>query len=233
VSTALVRADLRPLQPRETAAGQIRQRLRTDIITGALRPGDVLQERELAAAYGVSRTPVREAFLRLADDGLLDMRPQSGTFVTLLDVAGIREALFIREAVETAAVRLAVARFSPADKTALKDNIRRQQGAEAQHATALVAVLDAEFHRAILTASGFGGAWRVVREMRDRHARLHHLSSPLPGVTRRAVAQHAAILDAILADNGALAASRLRTHIHANADDLGAVVALYPHYFVA
>src|SRR5277367_1397650 len=98
MSTAVLRTDLRRLEPRETAAGQIRQRLRNDIVTGALRPGDVLQERELAAAHGVSRTPVREAFLRLADEGLLDMRPQSGTFVTLLDATGIREALFIREA---------------------------------------------------------------------------------------------------------------------------------------
>ena len=55
----------------------------------------------------------------------------------------------------------------------------------------------------------------------------------MPGVTRRAVAQHAAILEAILAGNGGLAASRLRTHIRANGDDLDTVAAVYPHYFVA
>jgi DNA-binding GntR family transcriptional regulator len=232
VSTTLDPARTRRLPPRETAAHQIRKRLRAEIITGVLRPGDVLQERELAVAYGISRTPVREAFLRLADEGLLEMRPQSGTFVTLLDAAGIREALFVREAVETAAVRCAVARFSSVSRTTLAANIRGQREAAKQKERSIMSTLDEAFHRAIVEASGYGGAWQVIREMRDRHARLHHLSTPLPGVTQRAISQHAAILEAIEAGNATAAATRLRVHIRANANDLDTVAALYPHYFV-
>jgi len=223
----------RLLQPRETTSRQIQQRLRAEILTCVLRPGDVMQERDLATAFGVSRTPVREAFLRLADEGLIEMRPQSGTYIALLDAVAIREALFIRAAVETAAIRRAIARMTANEIGRLSDMVARHATAAKRGDAPAAAELDTAFHRAILDASGFGGAWRVVREARDHHARLHHLSRSMPGVPKRVVEQHRLILKAIRAGDADTAAARLGEHIEANAQDLTSVSERFPEYFSA
>lgn len=223
----------RLLKPSQTTSRQIQRQLRAEIVTCLLRPGDVMQEREIAAAFGVSRTPVREAFLRLADEGLIEMRPQAGTYVALLDAVAIREALFIRAAVETAAVRRAIARMTAAESRALADTVARHAAAAKCGDAQAGAELDGAFHRAILDASGFGGAWRVVREARDHHARLHHLSRSMPGVSRRVVAQHQTIMKAILAGDADAAATCLGEHIEANVQDLDSISERYPEYFIA
>src|SRR5919112_241624 len=86
--------------------GQIRQ----DIILLRLRPGTRLSENELALRFGTSRAPVREALIRLAEEGLIEVQPQRGSFVSRISLASMQRARFVREALEIAIVRRAAER---------------------------------------------------------------------------------------------------------------------------
>ena len=98
---------------------QVRRIIEERIVTNALRPGERLSENELSGQLGVSRQPVREALIRLAEAGLVRVLPQRATVVTRISVARVSSARFLREAVERAVVRRAHdARHDPADARA-------------------------------------------------------------------------------------------------------------------
>src|SRR6266404_9854730 len=83
-----------------TASSKIYSDLRTELVSMQRRPGEVISEAEIALSYGMSRTPVREAILRLSDEGLLEIFPQSGIFVSRIPIAALPEAIIIRKALE-------------------------------------------------------------------------------------------------------------------------------------
>ena len=93
-----------------TAASRIYSDLRIELVSLQRRPGEVISEAEIALSYGVSRTPVREAILKLSDEGLLEIYPQSGIFVSRIPIAALPEAILIRKALEETTARLAAER---------------------------------------------------------------------------------------------------------------------------
>src|SRR5690606_32607527 len=104
----------------ETLEGTIAFRvvvaLRDDIVSMSLKPGDVISESDIAGRYGVSRQPLREAFIRLAQQGLLLIRPKRATVVKKISPDGVRQSRFIRESIEVEIVRRVAA--DPAAKAA-------------------------------------------------------------------------------------------------------------------
>src|SRR5271156_408155 len=129
-------ADLRIDRSRNGAAGpasrQVYRALREAIIIAQLAPGQRISENELAERLSVSRTPVREALIRLQDERFVQIVPQLGTFVTPISTAAVEDAQFIREALECAAVRLAAVRADSDDIAALGGLVRRQEEVVAQ-----------------------------------------------------------------------------------------------------
>jgi biotin operon repressor len=93
-----------------TAASRIYSDLRTELVSLQRRPGEVISEAEIALSYGVSRTPVREAILKLSDEGLLEIFPQSGIFVSRIPIGALPEAIIIRKALEATTAQLAAER---------------------------------------------------------------------------------------------------------------------------
>src|SRR3569833_167391 len=112
---------------RTTSASTIYRDLQRQIVKMDLRPGTALGEQMLADRYGVSRTPVREAVIRLSEEGLVDVLPQQGTFVSRLDITLIPEAVIIRQALEGATVQEA-ARVATVTDINLLDDILAEQG---------------------------------------------------------------------------------------------------------
>ena len=96
-----------------TASARIYSDLRAELVSLERRPGVVISEAEIALSYGVSRTPVREAILKLSDEGLVDIFPQSGIFVSRIPLAALPEAIIIRKALEETTARLAAERGRP------------------------------------------------------------------------------------------------------------------------
>ena len=144
--------------PRTSARDLAYGRVRDDIISGRFAPGSLLSENELAVTLELSRQPVREALLLIAQEGLVEVRPQSGTYVTPIDPDRVREAQFIREAIELASLG-ACARPSDEEERMLRALIARQRTASDRDA---FYPLDEEFHRALLGLAGHTNAWAAV-----------------------------------------------------------------------
>ena len=107
---------------------QIYSVLRSDVISGALKPREAMSEARMAMRFGVSRTPVREAFKRLVDEGFLVAVPQVGTFVAPIDLAAVHDSQFVRETLECRTVVLAAQRIGDADcrRLAAQVEVRRR-----------------------------------------------------------------------------------------------------------
>lgn len=101
--------------------------LKESIIKLDLKPGQSVSEKEISELLSVSRTPVREAFVKLAQEELLEVYPQRGTFISLIDLEHVEEVRFIRELLERASAKLAAERPENVDFVSLRENLQRQR----------------------------------------------------------------------------------------------------------
>src|ERR1700761_7284172 len=134
---------------RVTTAVVIYRRLHAAIVSMALPPGTALQDKVLSAQFAVSRTPVREALIRLAEDDLVDIFPQSGTFVSRIKGNAIPEALDIRQALESVTGGRAAAQRDAADLDRLDRVLAQQTALAAQNDTSGFHDADELFHETI------------------------------------------------------------------------------------
>ena len=190
----------------------IHDALRQDIIVLRLIPGARMSENELARRFGTSRTPIREALFRLVDEGLVEVLPQRGTFITRISLRAVRRARFVREALEIAIIRLAAERgLSPAALGRL-DDILAEQAASRDEPEQFTEADDA-FHRAFADGIDVGDVWGVLEREKAQFDRLRFLS--LPNVTPVAtlIEQHQAMLSAVRAGDVPAAERAVRTHL--------------------
>ena len=225
-------ADIGPfwaLDPALPISPQIHRILRERVILGDLPPGDKLSETETAAHYKVSRQPVREAFIKLAEEGLMEIRPQRGSIVTKIAVTAVHDARFLREAVEADIVRLVASRTDPALVRELRQQIGLQREVAAS-APARFIHLDETFHRTLAEGAGKGGAWRVIQGLKAQMDRVRYLALgqfPL----NRLIDQHIAIVDQIERGDVAGAEGAIRTHLREVLRDLPEILRSHPELF--
>src|SRR5437016_9079641 len=112
-----------------TASSRIYSDLRAELVSLQRRPGEAISEAEIALSHGVSRTPVREAILRLAGEGLVEIFPQSGIFVSRIPLSALPEAIIIRKALEETTARMAAKRATASQLLALQSILQRQREA--------------------------------------------------------------------------------------------------------
>jgi DNA-binding GntR family transcriptional regulator len=176
---------------------QVYRLLRQSIITLRLPPGATIIEKQITDQLGISRTPVRDALRQLADEGLVTIKPQSGTFVALIDRLQLEEGRVIRRALEIEAVRLAAERADAAAIERLTDLLALQERAGKRNSYEEFIAYDDQFHRAINELSGLPRLWRVISGAKAQLDRVRHLSAPLPGQSARVLAQHRAVVAAL------------------------------------
>lgn len=205
-------AEVNSLPATNTASGgaissAIHERLRDAIVSGALHPGQALSESDIAGRYSVSRQPVREAFIRLAQEGLVEVLPQRGTFVLKISIREVMDARFVREAIESAMVREAARLRPPGLVSALRELIQLQSQVSSGDNAAFLS-LDEAFHRQIADALGRQRAWRVIHQTKAQMDRVRYLSYDAATPLSRLIEQHTRIVDAIEAgdENAAVAA---------------------------
>jgi DNA-binding GntR family transcriptional regulator len=219
---------------RLSESARIHAALRAAILDVALAPGAVIAEHEIASRFGVSRTPVREALLRLADEGLVDVKPQRGTFVARLSLTRIEEALFVRQAVECQILARVAAREDRAAVAARLAAIVAEQAAAIEAgdtATALDA--DTRFHHALVAASGLEGVWSVVAQARDLHHRIRAIAVPELGSATQAIRDHRAIVRAVREGDAPRAARAMANHLERNLALARTIATRHPDYFTA
>jgi DNA-binding GntR family transcriptional regulator len=206
--------------------------LRQAIVRGELEPGRRLSENELAGELGVSRTPVREALARLRDDGLVNVVPQLGTFVSPISSQAVGDAQFIREALECAAVRRAAERATEEDVATLHENLESQERAKAASDYEAFYALDDDFHRTLCDLSSHPTVWRVTERAKSHLNRVRRLSLGLPNYLPQMIEEHRAVGAAVAEANADEAEDRLRHHLRMVLREVPNLRAKYPSYFV-
>lgn len=205
--------------------------LRRRIITLELPPGAALSENELAADLGVSRTPVRESLILLREEGLVQVFPQVGSFVSRVDPARVAEAQFVREAIECASLLEISLPLSDSHHEQLRQNLRDQHRADVAGDIEQFFQLDEEFHRTLLRIAGHEPAWTTVNSAKahlDRARRLSLVSArPVAGL----IDQHSAVVDELHRGDVEQAVLDLRTHLRAVFEDVGRIRAAHAELF--
>ncbi|GAB4070614.1 GntR family transcriptional regulator [Ancylobacter sonchi] len=196
--------------PPSTAS--IRDAIRRDIIALKLKPGTRVSENELAARFGTSRTPVREALLGLVDQGLIAVLPQRGTYITYISLKGVRRARFLRLALEVAIFRSAAEQgLSRAMLGAAEDVIDEQVAAEADPERFTRA--DDAFHRLFADGIGMGDLWTVLEQEKAQFDRIRFLSLPNVTPIDTLIGQHRAMLEAVRTRDPMAAEEAVKIHL--------------------
>ena len=194
-------------------------------------PGRSISEPEVSAALGVSRGPVREAFIRLADEGLVEVIPQVGTFVSRLDVTVLMEAIYVRQALEPDLAARAAAHAAPADAHGLKALAEMQEAAARIKDLNRVWDLDNEFHHTIARLSGLPGVWKYISSVRGTLARLRTLELFELDGPRIWVSQHRRIADCICRNDAEGARKQMQKHINVSVGQIEKLRARFPSFF--
>ena len=213
------------------ASNQVYAALREAIVSAEFEPGRRLSENELAERLGVSRTPVREALVRLRDERLVAIVPQLGTFVTLISPEAIEDAAFVREALECSAIRLSTERAGPRDLEELGANLAAQERAEAEGDIDAFDALDEALHRMLCELSGREIAWSLSRRANGHLDRVRRLSLPEPGYLTEMVSEHRAVVAAVADRDADVAEETLRHHLRMVLSSLPSIRASHPDYF--
>jgi DNA-binding GntR family transcriptional regulator len=202
---------LRTVSIGATVGPQVYRILREQIIQAELLPGERLSESDVAKALSVSRQPVREAFIKLSEEGLVQVLPQRGTFVTKISVASVMDVRFVREAIEADIVRLVAGEHVPATIDELRGQIAEQKKVPHDDRAAFLR-LDERFHRTLASAAGKAYAWSVIESVKAQMDRVRFLSVDDMHVGRL-IEQHERIVDGIAAGDRAAAEEATRLHL--------------------
>jgi GntR family transcriptional regulator, rspAB operon transcriptional repressor len=213
------------------ARTQVYATLRDAIIRAELPPGRKLSENELATWLGVSRTPIREALVRLRDERLIAIVPQLGTFVSYISPQAVSDAHFIREALECAAIRETAIVATEDDIASLEENLRAQERADERGDFDAFYVLDEEFHRVLCDLSGHATVWAVSQRAKGHLNRIRRLSIPMPTYIGEMIAEHRDVVAAVAEHDPDLAEERLRHHLRMVLREIPQIRSEHPDYF--
>ena len=201
------------IMPGAPLSEQIYKQLRLAIVTGRIEPTGLIQEPLIAKHFDVSRTPVREALLRLRADGLVTIRKQSGTFVAPIDPKRVEEGMLVREALEPRVVEIAATQLTERELTDLETETRLMATAVKEHDSRSFIAADDRFHQVLIEAGGFPHIAEIIGRVNAQLDRVRHLSATNPVRARIAIREHRALVRSLRAGNGAESSDLLRQHL--------------------
>ena len=179
----------------------------------------------------MSRTPVREAILKLSDEGLVEIFPQSGIFVSRIPLAALPEAIIIRKALEATTAQLAAERATSSQILALHAILERQREADAAKDREAFHQADELFHATIAEIAGYPGIWKLIQQVKVHVDRYRRLTLPQAGRMTQVIAEHAAILAAIESARSSGGKERDGKHLERLLDNISATQNINPEFF--
>jgi len=207
--------------------------LRGGIIALRLSPGTRLDKSEICERLGVSRQPLAEAIARLAEERLIEVEPQKGTFVARIRLTDVAEAAFVRRALEVATVEALAPRILNGTLSRLGRTLDYQAlAAKAKDVDEFYA-LDVRFHEALFQALGMQRVAEVVDASRAQLERARRLLLPTPTRNLDTLGEHRAILDALMARDASAAGAAMGRHLDAGMAELRRYAADRPEHFEA
>lgn len=202
------------LNPTQPVNQQIYRILRRDIVQCLIPPGTSLSEKEISVRFDVSRQPVREAFIKLAENGLIQIRPQRGSYVNKISMRQVRNGCFVREAIERAVVRRAAEMITNDQCYLLEQSLHQQKMAIERHQQDAFFSLDDEFHQSLAQIADCQLAWDTVENIKSAIDRVRYMSLDHVSPGEMLLEQHIAIFKALAAHNGDDVDQAMHRHLH-------------------
>jgi DNA-binding GntR family transcriptional regulator len=201
------------LERHPAKSDQIYESLRRAIVRLDLEPGSAIQEKDICLSFEVSRTPVREALQRLAEEDLINIYPHSGTFVSRISYKVAEEGFIIRRALEVESVKKACENATEAGIAELDAIIARMRVILDENRLEDYLEVDDSFHALIARMSGYPRIWKFITLAKVHLDRMRQLSAPVPGHLAEVTEQHAAIAQALQRRNAMQAELAMRIHL--------------------
>ncbi len=221
-----------PQQDRRPLSDQVHDWLRLGIITLRFAPGLMLSESNLAQYLKVSRTPVREALIRLSQEGMVEILAQRGSRVAAISKPSVEAARFIRLSLERAVMEeLCQKTIKPANFFELQAVIFQQREAAEQKNVESFMELDDVFHQKIAQAAGREAAWRIIEQKKAQMDRVGFLSLKETADLNVLIEHHEAVLKAVKEQDLNTASTLLEEHFAAVLKTMDTLEESYPEYF--
>jgi DNA-binding GntR family transcriptional regulator len=205
--------------------------LRKSIINLNLAPGTAISEKEISLRYQVSRTPVREAFIHLSKEGLVEVIPQKETLVSRIDYARVDQELFLREHLEKAVLESFIAKSSLEDFAELEGFIEKQTLAFDGNDYVNFMIFDNSFHRVLFESTGQELSAQVLDSMCGHYYRVRLLSTWINGIPKSIISQHKQLLTAFKKKDFSKAKTLLDDHLHQLPAEIKILQEKYPQFF--
>jgi len=215
-----------PRGPRETGRDYALRVLKENILCLELEPGSMVSENELALQLGLSRTPVREALMSLSKVRLVEVYPQRGSAVSLIDYDLVEESCFMRRVLECSVVELASQYATKEDKVELEDNIALQERCLRGGRLEALMQLDNEMHHILFRIARKEQTWDIMTSFTAHFDRVRSMA--LTTANERNLADHRAIVRAVADGNAAEARRLMESHLSRYKVDEQALREHYP-----
>ena len=215
----------------QQATPQVFEQLRDMILSLKLAPGTSLSRVKLQRQFGLSSTPIRDALMRLNEVGLVEVFPQSGTIVSLINVPLARQAQFLRRSIEQEVVRVLANAPDGAVVSRLRAVIDEQRSRAKEKDLERFNEADLSFHKILYDAAGVPDLWALVRNRSGHIDRIRRLHLPIGGKAAQIVRDHSAIVDAIAKGRPEVAQSEMRDHLSRSLAFSAELRVRFPGYF--
>ncbi|CAG7637161.1 HTH-type transcriptional repressor RspR [Paenibacillus solanacearum] len=202
-----------------------------NIMELTLEPGRFISEKEVAEMLQVSRSPIREAFVKLSQEELIETIPQKGSFITRIDLRLVEESRFIRETLEAAIVRQACELLNAEQLLRLQNLVALQELCVAEKNDKRLFELDVEFHQEMIVGCGKSRTWALLQQTATHYNRLRYLRLADNHDWDMIISQHHAIVQAIREKDPDQAESVMREHLTRVTVEKEELKAKYPTYF--
>lgn len=215
----------------ESNRDKVYPRLRAAMLGLSLAPGEVLRAQEIAERLGVSRTPIREAFIRLQRDGLVQILPQRETTVSLIDLSRALQERFVRESLERNVAAGLAEQGGAGCLHAMNALIEAQVLAGVENRVDDLFEYDNAFHRLLFEEAGQFFGWELIENGCPHYRRLRLLDLRSIGISANVVMDHQEILRALESGQQQHLLEVLSRHLHRLDSDLPLLRERYPGYF--
>lgn len=219
------------LKNQASTGNRFRQFLRAAIVRAELLPGQLISEIEMSKRFAIGRQPVREAFISLAQEHLVDVRPSRGTYVRKISMNEVIDAWHVREPIEVSIIRQVAKKHDPEMIATLRNCVVAQRASPAGDNEGFLA-LDQDFHHTLALMANREFAWRVIDSAKAQMDRVCYLSYDIASPVQELADDHGALIDAIEAGNVKEAVRTMEIHLKKILTASERVAEKYPEYFI-
>ena len=216
---------------RVTASEEIYQTLRSEILSLRFKPGEELNLQLLSTQLQVSRSPVRDALMRLSGDNLVDIFPQKGTRVSLINLKQVEEERFLRKSLEESAVRKFIYQSKEEHFLAMERAVEEQVDAMASDDFVKFIEADDQFHSQIFSGIGMQRIWKIITNQGGNHHRIRLLSFSEKNVLPNIIEQHRNMMEALRTKQLETVLTLEDKHLSKLLQETELMVQHYPDYF--